>query len=266
MTFTALFRELHRRDRALALGGALMLAGLAVVVVIAPFDTRLVLGINPWIKPMKFLVSIAIFLWTMAWFMAEADPRHARRVAVIRWTMLIAMFGEIALIALQAARGTTSHFNVATPFDKLVFNVMGAMIVANSVAAGVFIGTLRRDPSPARAGYLWGLRLGLVIFVLGSFQGFFMVAHMGRSVPLPDGGRTALRQLVHDGRRPPHRALHRLHALQVLPLAGFLLDLTRAATASARSRAVSGLALAWLVAMAGALALALAGWPLPAGL
>ena len=46
-----------------------MVAGLVVAAAVASFDTRLILGINPWIKPMKFLSSIAIFLWTMAWFM-----------------------------------------------------------------------------------------------------------------------------------------------------------------------------------------------------
>jgi len=267
MTATALLRELHRRDRALALGGWIMLAGFGVAAAIAPFDTRLVTGINPWIKPMKFLVSIAIFLWTMAWFMPEAEPRHARRVAIIRWTMLIAMFVEIAFITLQAARGTTSHFNVATPFDRLVFNVMGAMIVANSVAAAVFIGTLRRDPAPARAGYLWGLRLGLVIFVVGSFEGFVMVANMGHGVPPPDGG-PGLPVVNWSTTVGDLRVAHfvGLHALQALPVAGFLLDRTRAPADSVRTRIVSGLALVWFVAFAGMLALALAGQPLPAGL
>jgi hypothetical protein len=181
--------------------------------------------------------------------------------------MLIAMFGEIALIALQAARGTTSHFNVTTPFDKLVFNLMGLMIVANSVAAAVFIGTLRRDPAPARAGYLWGVRLGLTIFVLGSFQGFVMVANMGHSVPAPDGG-PGLPFVNWSTTVGDLRIAHfvGLHALQALPLAGFLLDRTRAQAGSARTRIVSALALAWFVAFAGMLALALAGQPLPAGL
>ena len=76
MTPAAVVREVWRRDPLLAAGGWLMAAGLVLAAVAATVDTRLILGINPWIKPMKFLASIAIFLWTMAWFMAEADPRY----------------------------------------------------------------------------------------------------------------------------------------------------------------------------------------------
>jgi hypothetical protein len=261
-----LLDELHRRDRALALGGWLMLGGFAVAVFIAPFDTRLITGINPWIKPMKFLLSIGIFLWTMAWFMAEADPRQARRLAIIRWTMLIAMSVEIALITLQAARGTTSHFNVAAPFDALVFDVMGVLIVANTAAAAGFLATLR-PVEPARAGYLWGLRLGLTIFALGSLQGFLMVANMAHTVPPPDGG-PGLPFVNWSTTAGDLRIAHfiGLHALQLLPVAGVLLDRVWQTAPHVRARAVQLLAVAWLVTAATTTLMALAGRPLPAGL
>ena len=199
----------------------------------------------------------------MAWFMAETDPRHRGDSRVIRWTMMVAMVGEIVLISMQAARGTTSHFNIATPFDTVVFNVMGGMIVANSLAAAAFIGTVRRDTAPSRAGYLWGMRLGLAIFVLGSFQGFFMVANMGHSVPGPTAG-PGLPFVNWSTTVGDLRIAHfiGLHALQGLPLAGFLLDRTRTKGMVARTRAVSRLALIWLIAFVGMLALALAGRPL----
>ena len=51
-----------------------MLLALVVVTLLSISDTRLILGINPWIKPMKFLISITIFLWTVGWFMPEDTP------------------------------------------------------------------------------------------------------------------------------------------------------------------------------------------------
>jgi hypothetical protein len=266
MNALAYVRELHRRDRALALGGSLMLAGFVAAAAVAPFDDRIITGINPWIKPMKFFLSIGIFLWTMAWLMAEANPRYARSLAVVRWTMLLTMIGEIALIGLQAARGTTSHFNVGTPLDGAIFSAMGIMIVCNSLAAAAFIFLLRRDIPAARAAYLWGMRLGLTIFVVGSFQGFMMVANMAHTVPAPDGG-PGLPFVNWSTTGGDLRVAHfiGLHALQAIPLSGFLLDRASASIPSLRARAVSLLATLWFAVMAAALALALAGRPLMAG-
>ena len=54
-----------------------MMLTLIVVTLLSISDTRLILGLNPWIKPMKFLTSITIFLWTVAWFMPETRPERA---------------------------------------------------------------------------------------------------------------------------------------------------------------------------------------------
>lgn len=60
------FVELYRRNRVLAVLGWLHLATLAVLLLVAPFDTRTILGLNPWVKPSKFLISIAVYVWTLA--------------------------------------------------------------------------------------------------------------------------------------------------------------------------------------------------------
>lgn len=41
----------------------------------------------------------------------------------------VALLVETALITMQVARGTTSHFNVSSAFDGAVFGVMGGFIV-----------------------------------------------------------------------------------------------------------------------------------------
>jgi hypothetical protein len=256
---TELLSDLYRRDRVLATAGWLMMAGLLIAALAAAVDARQVLGINLWIKPMKFFSSIGLFLWTMAWFMAETEPRHQKRLSRIRATMVLAMVGEVVLISMQAARGTTSHFNIRTTFDARVFDVMGAMIVANSIAVALFITTLRPINSD-RAGYLWGIRAGLVIFVLGSFQGFMMVANMGHGIPAPDGG-PGLPFVNWSTSGGDLRVAHfiGLHALQVLPMTGFLLDRARASSARA---IVTAVAVAWLLLVIAMVMLALSGRPL----
>ncbi len=255
-------RALLARDRLLTLTALAMVAGAVVVATIAPFDTRVVTGINPWIKPLKFLTSIAIFLATMAWFMPDVDasPRLRQRLSrTFAGTMIV----EMLCIAGQAARGTTSHFNYATGVDAAIFQIMGMAITVNTIAAAVMLWRIRRDTPGARAGYLSGVRLGLALFVLGSVQGFVMVANLGHAVPGPDGG-PGLPFVNWAVDRGDLRVAHfiGLHALQALPVLGFLLDRSPILAPSTRRIAVGAVALAWAGAMGTTLVMALRAMPL----
>ncbi|MSO62403.1 MAG: hypothetical protein EXQ50_09975 [Acidobacteria bacterium] len=262
--------ELRARDPLLFWTGALMVLTLVVVTLLSIGDQRLTLGINPWVKPMKFLISITIFVWTLAWFMPEAKPDLVRR-ALVRWTVAGAMLIEIALITLQAARGTTSHFNAATAFDLAVFNIMGAAITVSSLAVVLFLWILRRDTPTRRAGYLWGVRLGVALFVLASMlPGFLMVANNGHSIPGPDGG-AGLPFVNWSVEFGDLRVAHFLgmHAMQALPLLGFLLDRTiggnqpSALVPTARN-VVIAIGMAWFVVTGALLGIALLGRPIMA--
>ena len=261
--------ELRARDPLLFWTGALMALALLVVTLLSVSDQRLILGINPWLKPMKFLVSITMLLWTTAWFMPDTEPDLVKR-ALVRWTVAVAMLIEIALIIMQAARGTTSHFNASTAFDLAVFNVMGITITVSTIAMMLFLWILRRDTPTNRAGYLWGVRLGVTLFVLASWQGFTMVANNGHAVPGPDGGR-GLPLVNWSIEMGDLRSVHffGMHAMQALPLLGFLLDRTiggdqpNALVPTARN-VVMAAGILWFVVMGGLLTIALLGRPLMA--
>src|ERR1700682_3846819 len=127
-----MLKELYRSGPALAITGWLNLALAGVLAILATTDSATVLGINRWIKPGKFAISIVIFVWTIAWFLRYLSHRP-RAVRAIGWSISFCMLFEISLITMQAARGTTSHFNHATVFDGAVFTVMGAMILINTL-------------------------------------------------------------------------------------------------------------------------------------
>jgi hypothetical protein len=259
--------ELRARDPLLFWTGALMILLLIVVTLLSISDHRLILGLNPWIKPMKFLVSITIFLWTTAWFMPETQPDLVKR-ALVRWTIAAAMIVEIALIIMQAARGTTSHFNTGSAFDAQVFSIMGMMITVSTIAMMLFLWIIRRDTPSHRAGYLWGIRLGVALFVLASWQGFLMVANNAHAVPGPDGG-PGLPFINWSTSMGDLRSAHffGMHAMQALPLLGFLLDRTLGANQPSPAvptarNVVMAAGILWVAAMGALLAIALMGRPL----
>jgi hypothetical protein len=254
-----MIRELRHRDPLLFWIGAAMMLTFIVVTLISIGDTRLILGINPWLKPMKFLTSITIFLWTVAWFMPETQGSGASGSSrIVRWTIGLSMIIEIACIILQAARGTTSHFNNQSPFDGIVFGVMGLTIFLNTLAMMLFLWIIRRDTPAHRAGYIWGIRLGVAIFLLASFQGGIIISNNAHTVGAPDGG-PGLPFVNWSTTAGDLRIAHffGMHAMQALPLLGFLLDRARMPAKAI----VITVSLLWLVVMGGLLATALAGKP-----
>ena len=126
-----MLKQLWRTDAPLTYTGLLMLPALAVAIAGLLLDPRIITDAPAWLKPAKFVVSIAIYVFTLAWaFTLIPGWRNTRRV--VGWATAITMVLEFAIIALQAYRGTTSHFNFSTPLNSVLFVIMGVAIVAQT--------------------------------------------------------------------------------------------------------------------------------------
>jgi hypothetical protein len=220
-------RELRARNPLLFVTGVAHVILLLIMAGVAPFDGREVMGINPWIKPIKFAASIAIYALTMGWLLYEL-PLKEKVKGRVNWAIASTLIIEIALITMQAARGVTSHFNNTTAFDSAVFAVMGLAITFNILVAAYVGLKFWRTDAKIPAPYLWGIRIGLTIFVLASLEGFAMTGRLAHSVGVPDGG-PGLPLLNWSTRGGDLRVAHffGIHALQVLPLAGYMLSTRR---------------------------------------
>ena len=111
---------LHRRnDTTNVLVGTIYLQLLLMVVllILLPFDTVQVEGRYRLIKPLNFALSMALYLATVAIFL-DYLRASTRSKKVISWGISICILTAITCITMQAARGTTSHFNNSTPFDS----------------------------------------------------------------------------------------------------------------------------------------------------
>lgn len=223
MSARELIAEVYRRNPVLAVTGWLHLAVLVAFIGLAFFDARTVTGLNPWIKPSKFAVSIAIYTFTLAWFMPYL-AHYRRTVNFISWGTAVVFVGEMICVISQAARGVPSHFNISSAYDATVFGIMGMLITFNTLL--VIITLLLfcfGKTAPLAPAYLWGIRLGVLLFLLASIEGFAIVNNMGHTVGMPDGG-AGLPIVNWSTRAGDLRIAHFLgfHALQFLPLAGYV--------------------------------------------
>jgi hypothetical protein len=223
MNFTEIWRDLWRKQRVLMLAGAGFLVLLLLLAGISLVDSQQITGVNRWMKPIKFTNSIAIYLWTLAFYLYFlAGAEKAKRV--IAYGAAAMLTGEIILIVMQAARGTTSHFNNSSAFDGAVFSAMGLMIVINTFLIIYLTYLYFRADSRLPAAVVWGMRLGLILFLLASFQGGYMSAQTGHAVGAAEGG-AGLPLVNWSTEGGDLRVAHfvGMHALQAIPLFALML-------------------------------------------
>jgi hypothetical protein len=226
-------------SRPLAILGGAMLITFAAALAGIFVDHRIVTGAQVWLKPAKFAISISVYCFTFVWLLGFVRNRP-RLVRLMANVTVVSFIAEMIVIITQAARGTTSHFNMTTPFNSLLWIIMGGFIVLvwtmNLLLAIVL--TLQRMPDRA---FAWSLRLGVLISSIGMAVAFLMVKPTPKqaaaiaggygprivgahSVGVADGG-PGLPVFGWSTAGGDLRAAHfiGLHALQVLPFIGWLL-------------------------------------------
>jgi hypothetical protein len=223
MNLREFLKDLWQNQRALMATGLVMLILFALLAIASLFDSQQILGINRWIKPMKFTFSTCIYLWTVAVYLRFINGFEKSK-RIIGWGVSALFVGEIFLIIMQAARGTTSHFNIAKPFDAMVFSTMGFLIAINTLLVIYLAYLYFRAEINLPKAIVWGMRLGLLIFLAASFEGGYMSAQIGHAVGVADGG-AGLPFVNWSTTGGDLRAAHfvGMHAFQAIPVFALML-------------------------------------------
>jgi hypothetical protein len=215
--------------------GVMMVCDLIACIVAMMFDSRQITGVNAWIKPAKFGLSSAVTCLTLAWIAS-----YLREWPTIRdWSGRVfaaSIAIEIVVIDLQAARGTTSHFNMTGPMNRVAFITMGISIATLWLSMVSMTYALMRQKLEPRS-WAWALRLGLLLSVVGAAGGGFMLRQTpeqkknpelkqfgSHTVGAPDGGPglpIANWSENHGDLRVAH--FLGLHGAQIIPLIGWWL-------------------------------------------
>ncbi|BEL12246.1 hypothetical protein Q0Z83_104370 [Actinoplanes sichuanensis] len=220
-------------------------AVLAIVSLAGIFiDDRILTGVPIWLKPFKFAVSFVVYGWTLAWMLAVL-PRRSRPAEISGIVIVGVAVAELAIIVTQVIRGTTSHYNVSTPFNEVLWDIMGASIMVLFIAQVVISVAALRQRIPDRAAS-YAIRLGLGVSLLGMALAFIMTSQMtdsgligAHSVGVADGGPgMPLTGWSTTGGDLRISHFVGLHALQVIPLLAYGLARWTRLADTARSRLV----------------------------
>ncbi|MFU8864887.1 MAG: hypothetical protein ACNA7O_13310 [Rhodobacterales bacterium] len=227
--------------------GLLLACSIIPATLALMLDPRLFQAEPVWLKPLKFQLSLAVYLLSLAFFARFLPTAFLARRSYRAFSIMVVLcvLAEMAWIGGAAMVGTASHYNVAHPLMAQIYGLMGLLAVILTSASLVFAIVIWRDPrglpDPAlRLSVVLGLGL---TFVLTVIVAGYMASQTGRLVGVPvTGARVPLMgwsREVGDLRLPHFLATHAMH---VLPLAGLL---------AARSLSVgTAVQAVWLVAVA----------------
>ncbi len=196
---------------------------LAIVfLLLTQISTTQVYNVSAWYKPFKFALSIGMYAWTMAWYCYYLASFN---INFFNWSVIVLLGFEIIYIAIQASKGQLSHYNLSTSVYSILY-VMMALAASLVTIYTAYVGILffANDFPSLPNYYLWAIRLGIIIFVIFSFQGFLMGSRLTHTIGGVDGGE-GLPILNWSTKYGDPRIAHfiGMHALQVLPILSFYL-------------------------------------------
>lgn len=211
-----------RTRQPLLVSYGLWLVALAVpVLLLGLVDHREQNGASVWLKPAKFLFSVAVFALTTAWFFGCVRPerRRSRPMRGVVGVLIGAGSLEILYIAFQAARGLPSHFNRSSPLYEVLYGVMGVAALLLVGTAAVLAWEIARRPArDVRGDYLLAVVIGLVLCVaLGGGLGMYMAQQTGHAVGAV-GGKVPLFGWNRSGGDLRIAHFLGIHAQQAIPL------------------------------------------------
>ncbi|MCX7214599.1 MAG: hypothetical protein NTW53_18285 [Burkholderiales bacterium] len=219
------YRELMSRQSVLTILAAAMLALALPAAVLIILDDRTWREVAIWAKPLKFMLSTAAFAATTAWFVGllpkslQASPLVNR----LAWVVVITSTFEVGYISLQAVLGQGSHHNTGDPLHAALFGLMAIAAVGLTATQAVLAGLIWRHSLERNSVFVRSVIVGLILtFALAKASGFMLG---GQQPPAGTGLPLLGWHLGQADARPAH--FLGVHAHQLIPLAGWLLQRNR---------------------------------------
>ena len=215
--------ELFKRDKILFWLGWTHFLMFFFCLGLLIFNHDIIAGENAWAKPTRYYLSSGISLWTFGWFLQFINSKS--QIKVFSWLIAATLFFETTIIFVQSIRGVPSHFNTSDPFNAMMNGLLLSLILIFllTVICITFL-FFKQKKMPISQHYTWGLRMGLLNFVIFSFVGIIMYARMSHSIGGNGNDRGIMLfnwSLKHGDLRIAH--FMGVHSLQIIPLLSYYL-------------------------------------------
>ncbi|MBX2805892.1 MAG: hypothetical protein KTR19_07965 [Hyphomicrobiales bacterium] len=226
--FREWFEGLFRREPFFAGAGVLMIALIIPTLFAMALDSRTLLDVNVWEKPLKFQVALAVYLLTLAWYSKWVRQSLLRKTwyRIYSGLVVFCVAAEMVWLMGASANGVPSHFNFTSALTLIAYQIAGLFAVTLLTPTALYgIMIWRHDASglaPAmRAAFGSGLILTFVLTII--FAGYLAdgTSHfVGGN--LSDAEGVPVMGWARDGGDLRVAHFFATHALHFIPLAGLL--------------------------------------------
>src|SRR6266536_3601340 len=184
------FSDLDDRDRLLSRLGWALVCVVPMFALLAYLVPGSVQAVNPWIKPIKFSISFATFVWTASLFfrflkLPSWQATLARRATAV--SVIVEMF----LLGVQAWRYTQPYPSQSFS-DIAISQTVTAMAFVQTVVMLWILALCCGDRARTKLADLTlvaAIRNSIVIFLVGNAVGGYMLARGSHTVGASDGGQ-----------------------------------------------------------------------------
>ncbi len=179
------------------------------------FDDTQVSGENAWINPMKYYFSIGIFILSMGVYLHYLNNEVQR--SFLTWCLIITTFLQTSGILLQSIRGVSSFYKQNNPFDDLIFNLQMVNYIVFFILMLVitYLFYFQKKNSKSQH-FTWGIRMGMVIFLIGLLIGVYMIMVNGNYESITE---SIIINKKHGNLKIPF--FLGIHGLQIIPLLSY---------------------------------------------
>jgi len=132
--------------------------GALVLVPLWILDTRELLGVSVWEKPVKFFISSVIFSITYSW-LSSFITKGARWIKLSGLIIAVSLTVELVLIVAMASIGQTSHFNVSSPTAIAIWSIMAtfiSIVLISTIFISIMIMIQKQQPFNLKLAFAMG--------------------------------------------------------------------------------------------------------------